>query len=70
MKKIVKIEGMSCEGCSGRVQNLLNAIPGITAIVSLAEKEATVDGPDDVSDDVIRHTITGAGYEVTDIVPA
>lgn len=70
MKKTVKIEGMSCEGCSGRIQNLLNTIPGVTAVVSLAEKEATVDGPDDISDDIIREKITGAGYEVTNIIPA
>lgn len=70
MKKTIKIEGMSCEGCSGRVQNLLNAIPGVTAVVSLAEKEATVDGPDDISDDVLTSTITNAGYEVAEIIPA
>lgn len=70
MKKIVKIEGMHCAGCSGRIQNLLNRIPGVTAEVSLEEKEAVVNGPDDLPDDTLRDTITGAGYQVTEIIPA
>lgn len=68
MKKTIKIEGMTCEGCSGRIQNLLNRIPGVDATVSLAAKEAEVNVPDDLVDDILRDTITNAGYQVVEIV--
>lgn len=65
MSKKVSIEGMACAGCSGRIANLLNAIPGVTAQVSLEDKSAVVDGP--VTNEIIEETINGAGYKVVTI---
>lgn len=67
MTKKISIEGMSCAGCSGRIQKLLNAIPGVTATVSLEDKEAVVDVPDGVTDQKLIDTIDGAGYKVVSI---
>ncbi|NMD38982.1 MAG: HAD-IC family P-type ATPase, partial [Christensenellaceae bacterium] len=65
MKKVVKIEGMSCGHCSARVEKALNALANVSASVDLAKKQATVEG--DASNELITKTITDAGYEVVGI---
>ena len=65
MTKTISIEGMMCMHCAGRVEKALNDLPGVTATVDLDGKLATVIG--DVSDDMLRKTVTDAGYEVVDI---
>ena len=65
MAKVMKIEGMMCPHCSGRVEKVLNELPGVTATVDLAAGTATVQG--DVSNEVLTETITAAGYEVVEI---
>lgn len=65
MTKTMKIEGMMCMHCSGRVESVLNAIEGVSAKVDLEKKIATVTG--DVSDEVLRKAVTDAGYEVVSI---
>lgn len=65
MTKTVIIEGMMCTHCSGRVEQLLNEIEGVTATVNLDTKSATVIG--DVSDQIIEKIITDAGYTVVEI---
>ena len=67
MKKIVSIEGMMCEHCSGRVEKALNAIPGVTASVDLKGKCATVECTAEVTDEQLKAAVTDAGYEVTGI---
>ncbi len=65
MSKTITIEGMMCPHCSGRVETALNALEGVSATVNLEQKTATVTG--DVSDELLRKTVTDAGYEVIDI---
>ena len=67
MKKIVSIEGMMCDHCSGRVEKALNAIPGVTASVDLKGKCATVECTAEVTDEQLKAAVTDAGYEVTGI---
>lgn len=67
MKKVLKIEGMSCGHCTGRVEKALNGLDGVTAEVSLDEKSATVSLTKDISDETLIQTVTDAGYEVVDI---
>lgn len=43
MERKYKIEGMSCGHCRSAVEEALNSIPGASAIVSLANEEATID---------------------------
>ena len=65
MTKTVSIEGMMCMHCVAHVEKALSAIPGITAEVSLENKNAVVTG--EVSDEALRKAVTDAGYEVVDI---
>ena len=42
-KTILKIEGMHCSGCSIRLERVLNGIEGVSAKVSLENKNASVE---------------------------
>ncbi|WP_352399995.1 heavy metal translocating P-type ATPase [Anaerotignum sp.] len=68
MKKVLKIEGMSCGHCTGRVEKALNALDGVTSEVSLDEKSATVTLSKEINDETLVKTVTDAGYEVVDIL--
>ena len=67
MKKTMKIDGMMCSHCTGRVSQVLNAIDGVSAEVSLEEKQAVLTLSKDVPDDVLTKAVTDAGYTVTGI---
>jgi len=68
MKKIIKIEGMSCEHCQAKVEKVLNAMNGVEAKVDLKKKIATLNLKSDVSDTVLKGAISEAGYDVVSIV--
>ncbi len=69
MTKVIHIEGMMCNHCTGRVQKVLEGIAGVeTVTMSLEEKTATVTALASVSDEMLVSAITEAGYEVTEIV--
>ena len=60
----VKIEGMSCGGCSARVEKAMNAVAGIESVkVDLADNSASYAG--NVPDAVIKAAIEDIGYDVT-----
>lgn len=65
MEKTMKIEGMMCAHCSGRVEKALNDLPGVTAAVNLEAGTASVTG--DAPDDVLTKAVTDAGYKVVSI---
>ena len=65
MTKTMKIEGMMCAHCSGRVEKALNDLPGVTATVNLEAGTASVTG--DAPDDVLTKAVTDAGYKVVSI---
>ena len=67
MTKVMKIEGMSCEHCSARVEKALNMIEGVSAKVKLEAKEALVELESEISNDVLRKAVEDAGYEVVEI---
>ena len=68
MEKTIKINGMSCSHCTGRVQDALNGIDGVKAQVSLDDGgKAVVEISGAVSDDTLKKTVTDAGYEVISI---
>ena len=65
MEKTLKIEGMMCMHCSGRVQKALEAIDGVaSANVSHETGTAVVTLNQNVSDDVLKKAVTDAGYQV------
>jgi copper chaperone len=67
MKKILSIEGMSCDHCVAHVTNALTGVSGVeSAEVSLEQKSAVVTGG--VFDDAaLRAAVADAGYEVVAI---
>lgn len=67
MKKVLKIEGMMCNHCTGRVDKALNEMDGVSATVSLEDKCAEVELTKDVSDEDLVKVVADAGYEVVDI---
>ena len=64
MKKTIKIEGMMCGHCSGRVE----AMAGVeTAEVSHETGMAAVTLNGHVSDEALAKAVTDAGYKVAGI---
>ena len=65
MEKTVKIEGMMCGHCEGRVKKALEALDGVVeAVVSHETGTAKLTLTGDVSDAVIEKAITDQGYTV------
>lgn len=64
MTKTMKIEGMMCTHCSGRVEQALNAIEGVSAKVDLEKKSAYLALSAPVSDEILKAAVTDAGYTV------
>ncbi len=65
MTKTVKIEGMMCPHCSGRVKNVLTALPEVDdAVVSHESGTAVITLNAPVSDDTLREVIEAQGYTV------
>lgn len=69
MRKLLKIEGMTCGHCVMHVQSALEDVPGVkSAKVDLLERSAMVDG-DNLNDQALRAAVTEAGYSVSSIMP-
>lgn len=64
MKKIMKIEGMMCTHCQNHVQEALNALEGVTAVVDLENKCANIEIESNVDDATLTAAVTKAGYQV------
>ena len=68
MKKVLKVEGMSCEHCKATVEKALKSVDGVeNAVVDLKHKSADVTLSKEVKNDVLSKAVTDAGYEVTKI---
>ena len=68
MTKVISIEGMMCNHCTGTVQKALEAVEGVKAVtMSLEQKNATLELASDVSDEVLTKAVVDAGYEVKGI---
>lgn len=66
MEKIIKIEGMSCSHCSQRVEKVLNQIDGISAVVNLEAKTATLTLTKEIPDSIIKEAVEDAGFTVVE----
>ena len=65
-QKTFKVDGMHCDHCKNRVEEVVNDIPGVAGKVNLKKGEVTVSYAEDVSDKVIQSRITRAGYTVVE----
>ena len=65
MKKVVlKIEGMSCEGCKNRLEKFLSRKDEVKNVkVSLEEKLAYIECDDETSTDKLNEYVSDCGYE-------
>ena len=63
MEKVMKVSGMQCPHCEGRMQAALEAIPGVASAICSHEKGTavvTLSAP--VSDAVLLKAAEDAGY--------
>ena len=68
MTKTMKIEGMMCPHCSGRVKTVLEALEGVSAAdVSHETGTAVVTLEAEVANDVLADTVTAQGYKVISV---
>ena len=67
-KKIISIEGMSCNHCKMSVKKALNSLEGVAKVeVSLENKNAIIESSINVENSKIEEVITEAGFEVKEI---
>lgn len=67
MKKVMKVEGMSCGHCEKAVKNALLEYGEVKVVeVDLPSKIVTVEG-DHLEDNVLKEIIDEAGYQVVEI---
>ena len=65
MEKTIKIEGMMCVHCEGRVKSALEAIDGVLeAIPDHNTNSALIKLSKEVSDDLLKKTVEEQGYNV------
>ena len=68
MKKTMKIQGMMCPHCEGRVRDTLNALGEVEhAEVSHENDSAVVYLAVECADDVLISAVEGAGYKVISV---
>ena len=64
MEKTITIEGMMCGHCEMHVKKALEALEGVSsAEVSHEKGTAVVTLEKEVSDDILKQTVTEQGYE-------
>jgi copper chaperone len=69
MRKLLKIEGMSCGHCVMHVRSALEDVQGVkSAKVDLLERSAMVEG-ESLDDQALRAAVADAGYKVVSIMP-
>ena len=68
MTKTMIIEGMMCTHCTGRVEQVLSALEGVSAVeMSLEGKSATLTLTKPVDNKVLTDAVTQAGYQVVSV---
>ncbi len=63
-KKVLKIDGMTCQNCEIHVQNALNSINGVFSKVDLDKKSAQVYMKEEIPDGLLRKAVAEVGYTV------
>lgn len=62
-----KVNGMHCEHCKNRVEEIVNDIEGTAGRVDLKKGELIVSYAEDVDDEIIKKRIERVGYTVSAI---
>jgi len=66
-QKVFQVDGMHCEHCKNRVEEVVNDIPGVAGKVDLKNGELLVSYAEEVADAAIEARIERVGYHVTGI---
>jgi len=67
MKKVMLVEGMSCQHCVKAVTNALTSLEGVTNVkVDLKNKKVEVEG-NNLVDQLLKEAVEDAGYDVVEI---
>ena len=67
MEKVMKINGMMCPHCSGRVKKFLEALPEVSeAVVSHEKGTAVITLNAPIADEILKKTVEDQGYEVVE----
>ncbi len=64
-RKVFHIDGMHCEHCKHRVEEVVNDIKGAAGTVHLKSGELIVSYAEEIDDALIKTRIEKAGYTVT-----
>ena len=68
--RVFAISGMTCAACSGRIERVLQAVPGVgSAHVNLATARAHIRVENALADQILIDAIDGAGYGAQRIEP-
>ncbi|VAX22655.1 hypothetical protein MNBD_NITROSPINAE02-1880 [hydrothermal vent metagenome] len=68
MKKILIIDGMTCQNCVNHTTEALEKIDGVTKVhVDLKTKTADVETNGDIADDLLIQAVKDEGYSVVSI---
>lgn len=67
MKKLVSIEGMSCNHCVHHVTEALEELGAKDINVSLEKKSAEFQSNESITDEKIKLAVEDAGYDVVKI---
>ena len=65
-KKTFKVDGMKCENCKNRVEEIVNDIDGIAGNVDLKKGTLTISYAKSVDTELIKSRIERAGYKLRD----
>lgn len=63
-----QIEGMHCEHCKIRVEEVINDIKGVAGKVNLKKNELVVSYEEEVPDELLKSRLAKAGYPVAENV--
>ena len=63
-EKTFKVEGMHCENCKVRVEEVVNDMKGVAGRVDLKKNELTVSYAEEVDDELIKARLQRVGYTV------
>lgn len=66
-KKVIVIDGMTCEKCRARVERYLNDLDGVAAKANISKKQAVVSMEKLYTDEQLTAAVEKAGFRVISI---